>query len=294
MGTDTFVVKVADEQGSRLQTLQLKARPVDDPPVAEKDDIFYGDLNEKFPIYFDVLANDHAGPDDSSEEQFYEVQTLTLPKFGLLQEVESNSNSGKYYYTPSGDFIGEDTFQYSLIDRSKLGSTSVGLARIWIAKTASMPHITTLRNFGYYLESDTNWIYSLRMGWLYVKSVQGLFSTTWAWHDQVGWFWTGEEYFEWLYYNDESKWLHWEGGINDSASWFLRDAQDKVYSANYFEKKKVRSEVSNILPSLDDLAAYINESSYFTNTQKSQILRELVFTRSSSTLNRILEFEFSY
>jgi len=293
-GTDSFVVKLADDQGSRLQTLQLKVLAVDDPPIAETDDVFFGDLSLAFPIKFDVLANDHAGPDDPSEEQFYEVQALTLPANGLLQEEHNKSGNGRYYYTPNDGFIGEDTFQYSLMDKSKSASSSVGSVRIWIAKTASMPKITTLRNFGYYVESDTNWIYSLKMGWVYAKSLKGLYSTTWIWHDQIGWFWTGEDYFGWLHYNDDARWLHWEGGVSEPEGWFLRDAQENAYTSAYFEKKIVRNEVSKLLPNLDDLAAYVNESSYFTSTQKSQILRELVFTRSSSTLNRILEFEFSY
>jgi hypothetical protein len=132
------------------------------------------------------------------------------------------------------------------------------------------------------------------MGWVYAKSLKGLYSTTWIWHDQIGWFWTGEDYFGWLYYNEDAKWLHWEGGVSEPEGWFLRDAQENAYTSAYFEKKIVRNEVNKLLPNLDDLAAYVNESSYFTPTQKSQILRELVFTRRSSTLNRILEFEFSY
>ena len=293
-GTDSFVVKLADDQGSRLQTLELKVLPIDDPPVAEQDDVFYGDLKQEFPLFFDVLANDHAGPDDSSEEQFYEVQALSLPKNGLLQEEQSNSGNGRYYYTPNKGFIGEDTFEYSLMDKSKSLSSSVGLVRIWIAKTESMPMVTSLRNLGYYIEGNTNWVYSLKMGWVYAKSLQGLYSTTWIWHDQIGWFWTGEDYFGWLYYNDDSKWLHWEGGVNDPNGWFLRDTQENLYQEVYFEKKVVRNQVKSILPSLDDLAEFVNSSSFFSDSQKSQILRELVFTRRSPTLDRILEFDFSY
>ena len=59
-------------------------------------------------------------------------------------------------------------------------------------------------------------------------------------------------------------------------------------------KRIIRNQVINILPSLDDLADYVNSSTFFTDSQKSQILRELVFTRKSSTLSRILEFDFSY
>jgi hypothetical protein len=59
-------------------------------------------------------------------------------------------------------------------------------------------------------------------------------------------------------------------------------------------KRIIRNQVIDILPSLDDLADYVNGSTFFTDSQKSQILRELVFTRQSSTLSRILEFDFSY
>ena len=40
-------------------------------------------------------------------------------------------------------------------------------------------------------------------------------------------------------------------------------------------KRIIRNQVINILPSLDDLADYVNSSTFFTDSQKSQILREL-------------------
>jgi hypothetical protein len=293
-GTDSFVVKLSDDQGSRIQTLTLNVLPVNDPPVAVTDDPFYGDLSEELPLFFDVLENDHAGPDDPSEESNYIVTAKNLPTNGKLEEEVGKSNLGRYYYTPNDGFIGEDTFEYILSDGNDPSSFSTGLVRIWIAKTQSMPKITTLRNFGEYVETDTNWIYSLKLGWVYTQNLRDLYSTTWIWHDKIGWFWTGEEYFGWLYYNDDSKWLHWEGGVNESSGWFMRDAQKTPYYSDHFLKRIIRNQVIDILPNLDELADFVNESTFFTDSQKSQILRELVFTRKSSTLSSILEFDFSY
>jgi hypothetical protein len=134
----------------------------------------------------------------------------------------------------------------------------------------------------------------LKLGWVYTQNLRDLYSTTWIWHDKIGWFWTGEEYFGWLYYNDDSKWLHWEGGVNESSGWFMRDAQKTPYYSDHFLKRIIRNQVIDILPNLDELADFVNESTFFTDSQKSQILRELVFTRKSSTLSSILEFDFSY
>ena len=261
--------------------------------VSVTSDLPTNDLTNESAIFIDVLANDHPGSDDPAEKQNYSVRLAELTGNGVLYEEVNGGNNG-YVYRPNPDFLGEDQFSYLLTDESKSASSSEGLVRVWVAKTESLPNVTSLRNFGDYVETDSNWIYSLRMGWVYVKSLSGLYSTTWIWHDEIGWFWTGEDYFAWLFYNDDYKWLHWEGGVNEESGWFLRDVAENRYYSDYFMKRIIRNQVIDILPSLDDLADYVNSSTFFTDSQKSQILRELVFTRKSSTLSRILEFDFSY
>ncbi len=293
-GTDSFVVKLADDQGSRTQTLLLKVLPVNDPPVAETDDPFYGRLSEELPLFFDLLENDHAGPDDPSEKQFYTVQIKTPPQYGSLEEEVGQPNLGRYFYTPQEGFIGEDVFEYTLMDASDPASSSTGLARVWIAKTKTLPQYTTLRNFGFYIESGTNWIYHLQMGWVYAQSLEDLYSSTWIWHDQIGWFWTGEKFFGWLYYHEYSKWLHWEGGVRETAGWLLRDTAQTVYDDSYFEKKVIRKEIEKILPNLTELSRYVQESEYFILSEKIEIVRQLNRYRRSDALDRILEFDFSY
>ena len=259
--------------------------------VSVTSDLPVNDLTNESAIFIDVLANDHPGSDDPAEKDHYTVKLAELTGNGFLYEEVNGGNNG-YVYRPNPDFLGEDQFSYLLTDESKSASSSEGLVRVWVAKTESLPNVTSLRNFGDYVETDSNWIYSLKMGWVYVKSLSGLYSTTWIWHDEIGWFWTGDDYFAWLFYNDDYKWLHWEGGVNEESGWFLRDVGENRYYSDYFMKRIIRNQVIDILPSLDDLADYVNGSTFFTDSQKSQILRELVFTRKSSTLSVFLSLIF--
>jgi len=57
---------------------------------------------------------------------------------------------------------------------------------------------------------------------------------------------------------------------------------------------QVRDEIIKILPSLEGLGEYIENSSYFSDSEALQIIIELNRFAKSSTLNRILQFDFSY
>ncbi len=286
-GTDSFEVKLSDDQGSRIQTLYLNVEPVNDLPVAEIDDFFYGDLSEDLPLFFDLLENDHAGPDDPAEEQFYQAQVISLPQFGTLKEDVNDPGRGRYFYTPNAGFIGEDIFEYSLIDGSDPISSSVGVVRIWIAKTESLPNLTALRNLGTYVESGTNWIYSLKLGWVYAQNVKDLYTSTWIWHDLLGWFWTGDKYFPWLYFDEHEKWLHWEGGVNEPKGWFTRDYSENIYDEDFFVRLKIRNEMAGLFD-------YLENSNYFSRANIVRIIGELNRFRKSNTLDSILDYKLPY
>jgi len=57
---------------------------------------------------------------------------------------------------------------------------------------------------------------------------------------------------------------------------------------------QVRDEVIRILPDLSGLSDYVYDNSFFTQSEKTLILRELALRGNSPTLNRILQFDFSY
>ena len=301
-GFDSFDVLVSDGYTSNVQTVELLVSPVNDAPVAV-DDIkyFYQENRTSNPlILIDVLANDHTGPDDPSEKSSYTVELL-----GSSSANGHNVNTwsrGVYRYEPPSEFMGEDSFQYRLIDDGEDDDNleDTATVRVWVATTAANPDWTNLMFFGMYYRdtnetnSRQNWIYHVDMGWVYVHRPDQLLDATWMWKENVGWFWTGDKYFKWVYHQGLQQWLHWEGGINSSSGWFLRTEQEVQYYEKDFIRMQVRDEVIEILPDLSGLSDYVYANSFFTLSEKKLILRELALRGNSPALNRILQFDFSY
>jgi len=289
-GLDSFIVRLQDQFGSQLQTLNLNIIPVNDPPFAETDQVFYYNKDEPLPIVIDVLQNDHAGPDNSDEISGYIVELLTLPNNGSIVPGQN----GKFEYTPYSLFLGEDSFEYKLIDGKDVSSTATGLAKIWIGQTDNIPAATYLKNFGLFAQAGNSWIYHLEIGWVYVDKTSHLLDSSWMWRENLGWFWTGDKYFKWVYHQGLQQWLHWEGSVNDTGGWFLRTEQDVLYYEKDFIRMQVRDEVIEILPSLEDLSIYVHYSTFFSDSEKKLLLTELALRGNSPTLNEILQFDFSY
>jgi len=288
---DTFSIILSDPYGQGPSQVQIAMAPVNDPPVAETDYVYYTDLKKSNRLQFNVLSNDHAGPDFPAVESYQFVShTQTDYAAGLV-----NLGGGSFSYTPQSGFLGEDTFTYVVADQNDSTSRSTGTVRIWIAKTATLPDWTYLRNFGAYLKTKNNWVFHENLGWLYVAEPREIiYSTSWMWSETIGWFWTGEKYFNWIYHDEHEKWLHWQGSLLKSKSWFLRDKEAKIYDRDHFIRLDIRDEVIEILPDLAELSTYIANSTYFNRSQKGSIITELNRFKRSSTLNQILEFDFQY
>ena len=193
------------------------------------------------------------------------------------------------------DLLGEDNFQYRLKDQ---GLSHVGNVKVWVATSASSPEWTSLYYFGTFYQDPndfgSNWIFHTDIGWVFVDQPDKILEATWMWRESIGWFWTGDKYFKWVYHDEFKKWLHWERGINYSGGWLLRDVDENAYYEKDFIRFRVTKDINEILPDLVGLSTYLQQSEFFTKTQKTNILRELILYNSSETLNKILEFDFSY
>jgi hypothetical protein len=290
-GTDQFSVMLSDGLSERLEQIFIHVHGTNDAPIAVDDMANYYDLSKPSLITLNVFRNDHSGPDDPSERSGYTISSFENTSNGTLNHLYG----GVFSYQPDAGFLGEDTFVYTIEDQGLKDSASVSL---WVGKTASNPSWSYLRYFGAFMNSSEigkeNWIYHTDMGWVYLAMPNQVFSATWMWREYLGWFWTGEHYFHWLYSDKFNKWLHWEGGISKGAAWFVRDENDLVLYEKDIIRMQVRDDVIEILPDLAGLSDYVYDNSFFTQSEKTLILRELALRGNSPTLNRILQFDFSY
>jgi hypothetical protein len=134
----------------------------------------------------------------------------------------------------------------------------------------------------------------MEMGCVYVHHPDQLIDASWIWRENLGWLWTGDKYFKWVYLQGLHQWLYWEGVVNGSGSWFLRTEQDVVYYEKDIIRMQVRDEVIEVLPSLEDLSNYIYYSTFFSDSEKKSVLTQLALRGNSPLLNEILQFDFSY
>ena len=139
----------------------------------------------------DVLKNDHAGPDAQEEKLSYSIESVggTISEKGAI--VLPHSTKGVFQYTPPIDFLGEDNFQYRLIDQN---FSVVGKVKVWVSTSASSPEWTSLYYFGTFYKDPknlkSNWIFHTDIGWVFVDQPDQILDATWMWRENLGWFWT--------------------------------------------------------------------------------------------------------
>ena len=290
-GTDQFSVSLSDGLGQQVQDVLIEVLGTNDSPVVVNDMANYYDLSRSNLIQFNVLTNDHSGPDDPVEIPGYTISSFSSTTNGTLTRLYG----GVFSYLPDQGFLGEDTFEYTINDQ---GETANGSVSLWVGKTASNPTWSYFRYFGAFMNSaelgKENWIYHMEMGWVYVHHPDQLIDASWIWRENLGWLWTGDKYFKWVYLQGLQQWLHWEGAVNGSGSWFLRTEQDVVYYEKDIIRMQVRDEVMKILPNISSLSDYIENSSFFSRAETVSIILELNRYGRSTTLNKILQFDFSY
>ena len=88
-----------------------------------------------------------------------------------------------------------------------------------------------------------------------------------------------------FYENEFSKWMRWQGGVNESGGWSLLTdygTQEQVTS-EVFQIKRAASTIASFSNSAE-VTDFIQQSKIFSDQDKKQIIRELIFTNSSQTL----------
>jgi hypothetical protein len=126
------------------------------------------------------------------------------------------------------------------------------------------------------------------LDWVYVPELEQLSSSTWIWSEELGWFWTGNDYFvdSYLYANDLQKWLYWQA-TGDEDGWVLIDntvpGQSRELTRKTYQVERVKNSIESLQSALS-VSKYVRESVVFTDEEKQNIIRELLFTGTSPTL----------
>ena len=286
-GTDFMVLRVSDGVIQGDVTIPIEINATADPPTANPDVFIYDDPTVDS-ILLDVLANDSSLPDSNGSDSLtFGTNAWTQPKYGSF----GSSVTGGIvpYYVPAKDFIGIDTFQYTIIDTND-SLESNGTVTIIQKRAEKYPNWRFSETVGYYNLTTTNWIYHTDLDWLYLEKQDGLETTTWIWSDKVGWFWTGEAHAPNVYLNDLSGWFAFtvreSDGVNRKQymTWPIYDQTKKIWMT---EADLRIARVNTILAefeSLDKVISFVLDSALFTPAEKHAIKTELLFSGRSKTM----------
>ena len=287
-GTDFMVLRVSDGTVQGDVTIPIEINATADPPTANPDVFVYDDPTVDS-ILLDVLANDSSLPDSNTSDTLtFTTNAWTQPKYGTF----GNSVTGgivPYYVKPAKDFIGIDTFEYTIVD-SEDSLESTATVTIVQKRAEKYPNWRFSETVGYYNLTTTNWIYHTDLGWLYLEKRGGLETTTWIWSDKVGWFWTGEAHAPNVYLSDLSGWFAFtvreSDGVNPKQymTWPIYDQTKKIWMT---EADLRIARVNTILAefeSLDKVISFVLDSPLFTPAEKNAIKTELLFSGRSKTM----------
>ncbi|MEM8532244.1 MAG: Ig-like domain-containing protein, partial [Chloroflexota bacterium] len=123
-GTVTVTVEAQDngrtlnggENTSAAQTFTIEITPVNDPPTANDDEATIGKNSDATSI--DVLVNDTIEPDTNETLQ---IDAVTEAAHGT---VEINDDADMVTYEPDTDYLGDDSFTYTILDSNGLTATA--------------------------------------------------------------------------------------------------------------------------------------------------------------------------
>jgi len=127
---DSFSFTVSDGKAlSEPGTVSITVIPVDDPPIAKKDNLI---TQEDIPATINVLANDIELDND-----ILKVMNVTQ---GMNGSVTMNTD-GALTYTPNAEFHGSDQFTYTVVDGG--GETDTTTVMVVVSEVDDPPSITS-------------------------------------------------------------------------------------------------------------------------------------------------------
>ena len=143
-GVETFAYRLI-EKGLKSDSVNvtITVLPVNDPPRAVNDS--YVLQNPAAPVLLDVLSNDSIDPDEAETLEITEFRKDTAG--GRLEEV-----NGVLHYTAGPEFVGMDTFEYTISDGN--GGLSTASVTVEIDRSDVTPPVVVCRDLEVVLDGS--------------------------------------------------------------------------------------------------------------------------------------------
>ena len=297
-GSDSFTLQIKEGESFGNLKVQVVVQNKNDPPTLKEDSYDYTFTNRE-PLSLSVLENDTSFPDDNASEILgitdwrIEMNSSTndLADYDWSSSLPAQSNgpfvrgSNQFTFSPPPGFIGPVTVIYTVSDGNLSAEAPININ---VTKSPELPGWQYFAEFGYFYLSGNGWAMHEKMGWIFVHSPDDLLlKASWCWSESLGWFWTGRPYFDYIYVNEFSKWMRWQGGLNDPGGWSLitdYDTNEEV-TPEVFQIQRAASTISSFSSSTE-VTNFVLNSDIFSESDKKRIIEELIFTKSSETLER--------
>lgn len=134
-GSEKFTYVVRDQSGvTATATVTMNVQAVNDNPVAVND-VYDSVKSNQTDVFLNVLANDTLGPDTA--------ETLVVTSVGATSQggtVKVATGGNGVLYTPKANFIGTDSFTYTISDGK--GGTASGTVTVNVQAAVPAPVVT--------------------------------------------------------------------------------------------------------------------------------------------------------
>ena len=135
-GTETFTYTARNQNNeTNTATITVQVQPVNDAPTGVDDAINVPEDSTNFVL--DVLANDLIAPDTG---ETLRVTQISAGSAGGTLTI--GSNGANIRYTPAQNFLGTETFTYTLSDRTTGGLTDTATVTLTVAEVNDPPVAT--------------------------------------------------------------------------------------------------------------------------------------------------------
>jgi len=154
VGHDSVSYTISDGHGgTATAVVEITVTPVNDDPVAVADTT---STTEDNAAVVDVLANDNSGPDAG---ETLSVTAVSQPTHGTAAIVATGADAGKVSYKPNANYVGNDTFTYTIGDGhggTATAAVSITISNVNDAPVAANDAVTTLEDSGVTIDALGN------------------------------------------------------------------------------------------------------------------------------------------